>query len=237
MSEAREDSATAVSLRGDDDGRVERALHTNGFSLADEAEAAFVVAVGERALVETARERPERPILPVDVDGRHAVSRANVDAAFGGLVESDRRTVEHPLLSVTVDGDRVADAVFDVMLVTSEPARISEYAVRVGGDPLDAFRADGVVVATPLGSSGYARAAGGPIVTPGAGVGVVPVSPFSTHSDAWVVDDPVSLSVERDEGAVSLVVDGDRTTAVDPHVPVTIEPTDSVRLLSPPARE
>ncbi|WP_224332419.1 ATP-NAD kinase [Haloprofundus halobius] len=235
MSEAREDTATAVSLRGDDDGRVERALHTNGFSLADAAEAAFVVAVGERAFVDAVRGRSGRPILPVGVGGPHAVPPSGADAAFAALRGSDRlRTVEHPLLSVDVDGDHVADAVFDAMLVTSEPARISEYAVGVGDDPLDAFRADGVVVATPLGSSGYARAAGGPVVTPGAGVAVVPVSPFSTRWDTWVVDGSVSLSVERDEGPVSLVVDGARTTAVGPHAPVTVECDASVTLLRPP---
>ncbi|QCJ47645.1 NAD(+)/NADH kinase [Haloprofundus sp. MHR1] len=237
MSGARDDTATAVSLRGDDDGRVERALRAAEFAFSDPEEASFVVAVGERALVDAVRERPNGPILPVGVGGRHSVSPSALDDAFAALAETDRRTVDHPLLSVTVGDERVADAVFDAMLVTNEPARISEYAVRSGDDPLDAFRADGVVVATPLGSSGYARAAGGPVLTPGTGLGVVPVSPFSTRWDSWVVDGAVSLSVERDEGAVSLVVDGDRATTVDPHVPVRIEPSAEATLLRPPTPE
>ncbi|WP_224269808.1 ATP-NAD kinase [Haloprofundus salinisoli] len=242
MSGARDDAEMAVSLRGDDDGRVERALRAAEFALTDPEEASFVVAVGERAVVDAVRERPNGLILPVGIGGRHSVSPSALDDAFAALAEDDRRTVDHPtvdhpLLSVAVGDEPVADAVFDAMLVTNEPARISEYAVRTGDDALDAFRADGVVVATPLGSSGYAHAAGGPIVTPGTGVGVVPVSPFSTRWDTWVVDGDVSLSVERDEGAVSLVVDGERTTAVDPHVPVRVEPTAEVTLLRPPASE
>ncbi|KTG09792.1 hypothetical protein AUR64_09160 [Haloprofundus marisrubri] len=237
MSEARDDATTAVSLRGDDDGRVERALRATGFTFTDVAEATFVVAVGERAVADAVREHPQCPILPVGVGGRHSVPLSGLDDAFATLAEGSRRTADHPLFGVSVGGDHVADAVFDATLVTNEPARISEYAVKSGGDSLDAFRADGVVVATPLGSSGYARAAGGPIVTPGAGVAVVPISPFSTRWDTWVVADDVTLSVERDEGAVSLVVDGDRTTAVDPHVPVRVERRETVRLLRPPTPE
>ena len=101
-----------------------------------------------------------------------------------------------------------ADLAADVTLVTSESARISEFAVRAGGRRVDDFRADGVVVATPLGSAGYARAAGGPVVEPGTGLAVVPVAEFATFRGAWVLDPPVGCTVERDEVPVSLVLDG-----------------------------
>jgi len=97
-------------------------------------------------------------------------------------------------------------AAFDTTVITSEPARISEYAVSVAGRPHATFRADGVVVASPLGSHGYSRAAGGPQLDFGSGLAVVPIAPFATIADSWVVEPPVSVSVER-ETAVSVFAD------------------------------
>jgi NAD+ kinase len=96
------------------------------------------------------------------------------------------------------------------MLVRAEPGRISEFGVRAGGTR-SRFRADGIVLATPLGSHGYAHDAGGPRLAPGVGaVTVVPVAAFGLGAPTWVVDPAggVRLSVERDEGDVSLLVDG-----------------------------
>lgn len=105
-----------------------------------------------------------------------------------------------------------------------------------GGAPvrLDSFRADGVVVATPLGSAGYARDAGGPIVAPGTGLAVVPVAPFATDSDAYVVRADVTLSVERDDTDVVLLVDDREARTVRPDEPVRVSPAATFPLVHVP---
>ncbi|ADJ15600.1 NAD(+)/NADH kinase [Halalkalicoccus jeotgali] len=191
-----------------------------------------VVAIGESALLAVARRRPSIPVLPVDVPiGPDGADRRAIGAALAG------EAPEHasPVLSVSVDGETIERAVMDVTLVTTEPARISEYAVHRTNGRVAAFRADGVVVATPAGSHGYAAAAGGPTFVPGTeAFSIVPIAPFHTQSSQWVVDTgPLSLSVLRDEGEVSLLVDDTDRGVVDPNQRVRLEVDDYVRTLRP----
>jgi NAD+ kinase len=173
---------------------------------------AAVVAVGEGALVDLVLAGVEGPVLPVSVeDAVRPVPESAVERAVAAVIEGRFDAVEYPLLAV--EGPRAgggARALFDVALVTAEPARISEYTVSTDGERVATLRADGVVVATAAGSAGYARAAGGPVVAPGMGVvAVVPVSPFATDADHWVLPaGEVELAVERDETPVRLVADG-----------------------------
>jgi NAD+ kinase len=198
-----------------------------------ETAADLLLAVGEPAVRSLAADPPPVPTLLVGADvGPHGVAADRAGAALRALaVDPSRveRTRAHPRLAVTVDGFR-AEAVLDVTLVTSEAARISEYTV---GD-LASFRADGVVVATPVGSTGYGHAAGGPILTTDAGLAVVPISPYTTRPSTWVTDAPVTLSVERDETPVSLVVDGVARREVGVDDPVRIDVAGGVDLIRPP---
>lgn len=196
------------------------------------AEADAVVAVGADAVADQALAEDSAPVLPVGIDD-HGTPRDELGAAADALAAGDYRTVSHPVLAVTVDDEQVARGVFDVTLMTSEPARISEYALAAAGKRLFEVRADGVVVSTPLGSAGYGRAAGGPVVAPGAGLSVVPVSPFSTRATPWVVPGPISLSVERDEGEVSLYVDAVAVAQVTPDAPVVVERVGTFTCLRP----
>ncbi|ELZ91720.1 ATP-NAD kinase [Haloferax mucosum ATCC BAA-1512] len=219
----------------------------------DDADA--VVAVGEASVSEVARDSTwDCPIVPVDCGTPWSVSHRDLDAHLAPILAGNGRVVEYPTLSIHVEGDRVGRALFDTMLVTSEPAHISEYGVArsstavpfsdgtdsdsadigPGGDawtPVDEFRADGVVVATPLGSSGYARAAGGAVVGPDAGVTVVPVSPYATQTNSWAFQPPLRLTVERDDAPVSLVVDTEIAREVAPFESVVVERGDAVSLL------
>lgn len=213
-----------------------------GGELVDPVEADAVVALGETGIVEATRgtsttgvpDMARVPTLPV-ASGRYAVSRPSAPDAIRQLLSGDARLVDQPLLSVTVDGDRLGRAIFDVALVTDEPARISEYRVSFPSGYETSIRADALVIATPFGSDGYAGAAGGPILEPGTGLSVVPVAPFTTDVESWVVPDEVTLSVERDEEPVSLVVDDDRRDRVPAHEPIRVAVRERIEFLSVPA--
>jgi NAD+ kinase len=208
-------AARAASLLRDRDAAVTvtetAALAAEEFDADDR-----VLALGECALIAVARAGVECPVLPVGGESLPTGPTVDeLDAAADTLLAPDPDVVRHPTLSV--DGDRHRGrAVLDATLVTSEPARISEYAITTEGRLVDRFRADGVVVATPLGSGGYASAVGGPLLGPGTGLVVVPISPFETQRDCWVVDGPVALSVERDDSEVSLIVDDEEAGHVTP---------------------
>ncbi len=172
-----------------------------------------VVCPDEPSLSTLARAGSDAPVLAVGVEGVPSVAADRLPEAVRTALKGDSRTVRRPILRV--ETEEVSErAFFDVALLTAEPARISEYSVSSRDETIAQFRADGVVVATPQGSHGYASAAGAPVLSPAlAGVAVVPVAPFVTKTKQWILpDDALALAVERDEGAVSIQAD-DRTVA------------------------
>jgi NAD+ kinase len=189
------------------------------------ADPGLVVAVGASALLGLARTAPAAPILPVDADrGFRSVAPASLAAAVEHALDERVETVSCPVLEVTHDGEHVGRAVADVSLLTAEVAHISEYALTADGTEVAQFRADGVVVATPAGSPGYARRIDCPVVAPGTGVAAVaPIAPFATDPDHWVL--PLAdllLTVERDETDVTLLADDRDVATVGRGEPVRI---------------
>lgn len=194
------------------------------------ADPSAVVAVGDEAVSALVRACVAAPVLPVATsEALEPVARDRVPAVVDAGLRDGFRIRERPVLEAGLDGQR-ALAVFEAMLVTAEPARISEYTV-AGGGWADRFRADGVVVSTPAGSDGYPRTLGGPVLDPDAGgLAVVPVAPFVRRSTVRVADqgDPLAVTVERDEGDVSLLADGRSVGLVPPGEPATVHVAGAV---------
>jgi NAD+ kinase len=185
-----------------------------------------VVAVGADALVSVARNEPPGPVLPVGAGrGVRSVPRERLADALDALLAGEWSVGRRTLL-VADTGDQVTTGLFDVTLAAA-PTHISEYAVRavVDGEPatVGRVRADGVVVATPAGSGEYAHAAGGPVLAPDADLAaVVPISPYTVGRDRWVLDYPVSITVEREGTHVSLFVDGEAVGDVGAHTALEV---------------
>lgn len=214
-------AGAAVGVVGEHPSVVDAVAAAGGDPVADDAAAVLdsdpvaVVAVGEDGLVDLARAGVDVPVLPVAAGrGVRSVPEVAVEPAVARLVAGDADVVDHPVHAV----DGGVALLFDLVLVTDGLARISEYVVRADGEDVGRVRADGVVLATPAGSVDYARAAGGPVVAPGTGVGaVVPIAPFATDQDDWVLPlTDVELAVARDDTPVKLVVDGRRERRVGP---------------------
>ena len=183
-----------------------------------------VVAVGEHGLFDAVAAGVDVPVLPVAAGRRvRSVPRDALEPALDAFLAGRHKTTTRPVIAARSPLGE-SRALMDVMLVTGEPARISEYTVHSGGETVASFRADGVAVATPAGSRGYTRRAGGPVLAPELDVlAVVPVAPFSTDEDAWVVSATgLELRVDRDEAPVELLAD-DRTAG-------SVVPGESVRV-------
>ena len=106
-------------------------------------------------------------------------------------------------------------ALNDVVITNGARARIVEFAVAVDGLPLTTYRADGMIVATPTGSTAYSLSAGGPVVEPT--VQVLLLSPISPHtlSNRPVVlrpDAAVRITIARGEQDALLTIDGQEAT-------------------------
>ena len=232
--------AAGSEENADAETRAEAEANGEGDPTGDAPGAAVLVAVGDEAIRDAAVAAPGGTVIPV-AERRLAFDRPGaVDALrrlLDGAAPDDAvERVTHPVLAVDDGGTASVRAAFDVALVTDEPARISEFGVAFSHGRDESVRADGVVVATPLGSGEYANAAGGPLVEPGGGLSVAPIAPFSTRTDAWVAGERVGFSVEREGESVALVVDGRRRGVVEPHRPIDIEAVDRVTFAAPRGR-
>ena len=186
----------------------------------------FVLPVGETALLSLVRAGPDCPIVPVDVEaGVPSVPTASLGTAIAALEAGAFEIEAVPTIAVSL-GDSSYRGLMDVMVVTAEPARISEFRTRKSatGTVVDQVRADGIVAAGPAGTPGYSTAAGGPILDPSlSGLAVIPVGPFRTERPRWVLEPPIEFEVVREEVPVSLVVDDQPVERVPAGEPVGLD--------------
>ena len=124
----------------------------------------------------------------------------------GGLYIQDYR-----MLEVRVDGEeKTRLALNDAVLVKQQPHQIASIDVSVGGEELFAFRCDGFIAATPLGSTAYALSAGGPILSAEAECYVlVPIAPHALTSRPLVLGEGQMAELRLVERGALLSVDGD----------------------------
>ncbi len=111
-------------------------------------------------------------------------------------------------------------ALNEITLARGETGRLVSLRAKVDGELLNDYRADGLIVATPTGSTAYSLSAGGPLIAPGADVFLItPICPHSLSQRALVLPDcsVVALSSEDPESEPMLfTVDGRDSVRIEP---------------------
>jgi NAD+ kinase len=110
------------------------------------------------------------------------------------------------------------EAVNDIVVTKGEIARMGEFTVELDGKNVASFRADGVIVSTPTGSTAYSLAANGPILTPNVDAMVVtPICPHLLTLRPIVVrgDALLTVRVEGIPNLALLTVDGQRAVELE----------------------
>jgi NAD+ kinase len=201
---------------------------------------ALVTFGGDGTLLRGARllDGRETPILGVNL-GRvgflTTATLASIDHAFDALVAGryviERRQALHASIK---DGDGnhrlTQNAVNDVAIHKGGVARVVRINVYIQGENVGPYSADGIIVATPTGSTAYSLSAGGPIVVPG--VEAMVVTPIAAHTLAvrpLVVPATYRIVVEPMAGwADDLLVsfDGQTGTTLAPNESVDVRRAD-----------
>jgi len=115
-------------------------------------------------------------------------------------------------------GNHTGLAINDIVVEKVVSQRIIEVAVRVNGRDLASYRTDGIIVATPLGSTAYSLSAGGPVVDPSLDALIMtPIAPHSLLTRAVVLAPSavVTLTIQVDRPA-RINVDGTELCLVQP---------------------
>ena len=162
----------------------------------------------------------------------------SLDAVLNGQFREARRSLLH---AQVMHGDRVtgeADALNDVVIHKREVARMIEVDTFLDGRFLNVYRADGLIISTPTGSTAYALASGGPIIHPGLeAVVLVPICPHTlTHRPIVVKADSVIEVVLNavNPTQTQVTCDGQISLALESGDHVVIRKKDrKVRLIHP----
>ncbi|HEU4393252.1 MAG TPA: NAD(+)/NADH kinase [Solirubrobacterales bacterium] len=153
-----------------------------------------------------------------------------VRRAFAGEVE----TIDLPGLEVALGGES-ATGLNDITLARRPHDRVAELSYRIAGEEVGHVRCDGLVVATPVGSTGYNLANQGPILAWGVkGYAVSYISPHSLTARALVVAPGDVLHVGNAEARepVEVAVDGVHLTDLDAGAGLEVRFVDTVGRLA-----
>lgn len=215
------------------------------------AEADLVVALGGDGTVLKAAHRLAGADVPV-VGVNHGrlgflCSGAELDPldvvreAVAGRARVERRAMLRAAVTLGGRESGVHDALNEVFVGRASGGRAVDLAVAVDGEPFARWVCDGVIVATPTGSTAYALSAGGPLVAPDLrALVVVPVCPHSLSARPLVLGEGSRVEITLPDAArsdVCVLVDGDAVPCRTPleRVDVRLD-AGSVRLLRVDAR-
>jgi NAD+ kinase len=175
---------------------------------------------GDGTLLSLARvmERHRVPILAVNLGSLGFLTEITLEETFStlaGFLAGEATTQVRMMIDVNVlrNGDNFAGyrALNDAVLTKGTLARIIDIDVRIDDHFVATYKADGLIVSTPTGSTAYALSAGGPILFPT--LGAMLITPIASHTLTFrslVVPDAATLemSFKTPHEPVFLTVDG-----------------------------
>jgi NAD+ kinase len=165
----------------------------------------IIVLGGDGTLLAAARSLGSNsvPLLPIHLGGLGFLSSVNQNELFLILEEvfaGRNRISERTMLEATVlrgDTERARyRALNDAVLNKGVLARIVDLDLVVNGEFVCSYKADGLIVSTPTGSTAYSLAAGGPIVQPTVGAFIVtPICPHTLTNRPLVIPDSSQVEI------------------------------------------
>ena len=198
---------------------------------------------GDGTIVHVAKAAAAAGCPVLGINAGHVGFLAGLEAdeleALPALLDGDYTVDERAMLAVTVhtdEGDVTRYALNEAVLSRGGLSRLVDVTVHADGGEMLSCRGDGVIIATPTGSTAYSLSAGGPVVDPAVDcVLLTPVCPHSLDSRPRIWPANVTLTAEAvaADGATAYVtVDGEENIPMTANDTVTIRRADkSVRLL------
>lgn len=209
----------------------------------------IVVLGGDGTMISAARIAADADVLVMGInygglgyltDFRIEEMHSGIEAVFAGEYDVDSRVM---LRAELWRGDeKLADGrvLNDVVINKAAVARIIEIDVSLNGLFVNSFRADGLIVSTPTGSTAYNLSAGGPIIYPSMNAVVLtPICPFTLTNRPIVIPDSaeIELTLDNENEGVVLTLDGQNGYAMHSGDRVKIRKSSTtLKLVQPPNR-
>lgn len=202
-----------------------------GGEIPDHAEGIFVLG-GDGTLIRAAKIASKKKIPLIGVNLGHlgylceleeqSVCDAIEEIMKGNYIIEERMMLKEEHLLWT--------ALNDIVICRNRALQLVELTVSVNGEYLNTFQADGIIVATPTGSTGYSMSAGGPIIDPKARmILITPINAHDMNAKSIVVsaEDAVTIELKgrqpQKQESADVNFDGERALELLPGDSVTIQ--------------
>lgn len=173
-----------------------------------------VVTIGGDGTILMAMSEIEKPVFAINSGGIGFLSEVESKYAFEGLkqiIAGKYNVEERAKLKITLDGARLPDATNEVTIQTARIAKILYLKLFVDKELIESMGADGVIIATPTGSTSYSLSVGGPIMDPTVNAMIIaPLAAFKLSARPWIVplERNVSVHLLPKCKESNLVIDG-----------------------------
>ncbi len=210
----------------------------------------IVVMGGDGTILSVARHygRLGLPILGVNLGGLGFITEVSLDELYAileeyilpGNFEVDERLVL--TVSLIRDGETIwrENVLNDAVINKGALARIAELATWIDAEHLTTYRADGLIVSTPTGSTAYTLSAGGPIAYPTLRhIILLPICPHTLSNRPIILPESVTVAVTLDEKVqdVYLTLDGQVGQALLPRDRIEVRSAPyNIKLVKSPRR-
>ncbi|TAE28198.1 MAG: hypothetical protein EAZ92_08430 [Candidatus Kapaibacterium sp.] len=175
----------------------------------------------------------ELPIMGVNLGKLGFLAEYSVkelEDGFNALLKGDFIIEDRTILE-TKANNTMLYALNDFVIHKRDFARMITIDAVIDNVPVAEYHADGLIIATPTGSTAYSLSSGGPIIAPNCHVIVLtPVSPHSLNMRPLVIPDTleIMLTTGAESGITSLVADGQHLTPLEPQERVVIRKSERV---------
>lgn len=190
---------------------------------------------GDGTILSTARSVGSKgtPLLGINLGSLGFLTQQTpkeLPAALEAIVAGNYRIEERIMLKAEVAGrDPLPCALNDIVLDNGSVSRVLNINLKINGEDVVTYIADGLIISTPTGSTAYNLAVGGPIVNPVMDAMVAsPIAPFSLTTRPMIIDggDKLELTVLSEQHKAMLTLDGQVHVKLGDAEKVTISRAD-----------
>ncbi|MDT3695095.1 MAG: NAD(+)/NADH kinase [Ignavibacterium sp.] len=176
----------------------------------------------------------DKPVLGVNLGKLGFLAEVNIeqmDKVISDLKNGNYKIEERMLISGDVVGYKSEKfyAINDIVIDKGGWAKMIELTIRIDDEYVTTLSADGLIIATPTGSTGYSISVGGPIVSPKTDViTIAPISPHSLTVRPLVLPGNQEILIKADSlhTAIKVNCDGQRSYSFPPPLEIKIKKTD-----------
>jgi NAD+ kinase len=196
-----------------EDTLTDKATTKEEFIPLSKMKADFIITIGgDGTILRTCLNvpKPEPPLLTINMGVRGFLTEVepkNVCEAVERILKGEYKIEKCAKLAVTIGKEPMPDALNDVVISACEPSKILYTQICKDGKPILKCQADGLIVATQTGSTGYSLSAGGPVLDQEVDAFVLtPICSLTVfHSLVFPADSTVSFNVERPREMLVLI--------------------------------